>query len=119
MSEAPFVSTLSTGALLALADAGFRSLKQVQGTSVVSLGYQQKPSHRVRRALAPVRIDSPTGGASLQVYYPRGSATVQQYLNEGGWSELEGRTAAFNSARTRSEERRVGKECRSRWSPYH
>src|SRR5256886_10327446 len=22
-------------------------------------------------------------------------------------------------ARTRSEERRVGKECRSRWSPYH
>ena len=24
----------------------------------------------------------------------------------------------FN-ARTRSEERRVGKECRSRWSPYH
>ena len=28
---------------------------------------------------------------------------------------------AFNdaAARTRSEERRVGKECRSRWSPYH
>ena len=24
---------------------------------------------------------------------------------------------AFNT--TRSEERRVGKECRSRWSPYH
>ena len=23
------------------------------------------------------------------------------------------------SARGRSEERRVGKECRSRWSPYH
>ena len=23
------------------------------------------------------------------------------------------------SGRTRSEERRVGKECRSRWSPYH
>ena len=25
----------------------------------------------------------------------------------------------FNVALTRSEERRVGKECRSRWSPYH
>ena len=25
----------------------------------------------------------------------------------------------FRSAMTRSEERRVGKECRSRWSPYH
>src|SRR5256885_13227097 len=24
-----------------------------------------------------------------------------------------------NEGRTRSEERRVGKECRSRWSPYH
>ena len=33
--------------------------------------------------------------------------------------------ASFNrmetdiTARVRSEERRVGKECRSRWSPYH
>ena len=26
---------------------------------------------------------------------------------------------AFPSAMQRSEERRVGKECRSRWSPYH
>ena len=25
----------------------------------------------------------------------------------------------LQSASTRSEERRVGKECRSRWSPYH
>src|SRR3712207_7196940 len=25
----------------------------------------------------------------------------------------------FPAASTRSEERRVGKECRSRWSPYH
>ena len=28
-------------------------------------------------------------------------------------------TATRNSLRMRSEERRVGKECRSRWSPYH
>ena len=27
--------------------------------------------------------------------------------------------AKHNSRTTRSEERRVGKECRSRWSPYH
>ena len=25
----------------------------------------------------------------------------------------------FSTASERSEERRVGKECRSRWSPYH
>ena len=28
-------------------------------------------------------------------------------------------TAEKKKASTRSEERRVGKECRSRWSPYH
>ena len=27
--------------------------------------------------------------------------------------------AAASAAEERSEERRVGKECRSRWSPYH
>ena len=27
--------------------------------------------------------------------------------------------ADLNDIDTRSEERRVGKECRSRWSPYH
>ena len=28
-------------------------------------------------------------------------------------------TAHINELNERSEERRVGKECRSRWSPYH
>ena len=35
---------------------------------------------------------------------------------------LDGRiflTGKVNNAEERSEERRVGKECRSRWSPYH
>ena len=39
-----------------------------------------------------------------------------------GMTGSEGRkhTARMLSAgRSRSEERRVGKECRSRWSPYH
>src|SRR2546430_4339763 len=30
-----------------------------------------------------------------------------------------GRASTTSAATTRSEERRVGKECRSRWSPYH
>ena len=30
-----------------------------------------------------------------------------------------GSTLALNVEEDRSEERRVGKECRSRWSPYH
>ena len=28
-------------------------------------------------------------------------------------------SSRFNFIKNRSEERRVGKECRSRWSPYH
>ena len=36
-----------------------------------------------------------------------GMFTLQLVLDEGAWEEV------------RSEERRVGKECRSRWSPYH
>src|SRR5256885_2615682 len=31
----------------------------------------------------------------------------------------DGRASAVAGYRVRSEERRVGKECRSRWSPYH
>ena len=34
-------------------------------------------------------------------------------------SRPEDRRAIFEEAAGRSEERRVGKECRSRWSPYH
>src|SRR3989475_7403079 len=33
--------------------------------------------------------------------------------------EIERRRAAYKEELARSEERRVGKECRSRWSPYH
>ena len=34
-------------------------------------------------------------------------------------SGLSGTAYLFNQLTPRSEERRVGKECRSRWSPYH
>ena len=34
----------------------------------------------------------------------------------GVWAIVE---IALTLRKTRSEERRVGKECRSRWSPYH
>src|SRR5256886_3718148 len=36
------------------------------------------------------------------------------YTRDGGYAEQ-----VLADARYRSEERRVGKECRSRWSPYH
>ena len=36
---------------------------------------------------------------------------IELFLSEHGYS--------LNNISWRSEERRVGKECRSRWSPYH
>ena len=32
---------------------------------------------------------------------------------------IKGQRVEIEAGLTRSEERRVGKECRSRWSPYH
>ena len=34
-------------------------------------------------------------------------------------SDLEDKMVEITTTEQRSEERRVGKECRSRWSPYH
>ena len=47
-----------------------------------------------------------------------------QYMKESAFEKLdnnrdEGITEAEWDKTYRSEERRVGKECRSRWSPYH
>src|ERR1035441_5782706 len=38
---------------------------------------------------------------------------------DGGWLHVDDSPAGWDSDEIRSEERRVGKECRSRWSPYH
>ena len=55
-------------------------------------------------------------------------ALYQQLINEIKESIQSGELKAgdrlmtegeFSKAYDRSEERRVGKECRSRWSPYH
>ena len=43
----------------------------------------------------------------------------QQNEKQWNWNIVETRQLLNRSGETRSEERRVGKECRSRWSPYH
>jgi uncharacterized protein YbjQ (UPF0145 family) len=98
---APFGSTLSTGGFLAVQNAGFRPLRQVQGTSVLSLGWQQLPSRRVRGALMPQKLEG-AYGVTGGLYMPKGGEALQQYLNEGAWTELEQRTAAYNDARRKA-----------------
>ena len=47
-------------------------------------------------------------------------ATLQDKIEiVGDYKHVQVRTATVISRDGRSEERRVGKECRSRWSPYH
>ena len=52
----------------------------------------------------------------------RNTAQLKEDLIQTGIDEIEKHGIEQLSLRTvaeRSEERRVGKECRSRWSPYH
>src|SRR3712207_9541112 len=54
-----------------------------------------------------------------------GMEVIQATGGYGGTIEFEGKEVHFSTpfealeAGIRSEERRVGQECRSRWSPYH
>ena len=52
-----------------------------------------------------------------------GAAAVTVEIRSGGMALIrvtdDGCGIAPDELPTRSEERRVGKECRSRWSPYH
>src|SRR3712207_9172648 len=67
----------------------------------------------------------PIMGATWRRDKRRGRWRVSSYAGRGGetlpwWVVLvEGIVVALFGLLLRSEERRVGKECRSRWSPYH
>ena len=65
-----------------------------------------------RRAYTYNRYD-----ASERIFCARVWASAVGYLLGGSQQIDDGHT--FEYSYNRSEERRVGKECRSRWSPYH
>src|SRR2546426_12267072 len=76
---------------------------------------QLKPGPNWRPSLQPHRG---SGGAETTVVSRKGENHVRRsrlvvFTARGGRSGCAGLGDA------RSEERRVGKECRSRWSPYH
>src|SRR2546427_12984893 len=73
------------------------------------------------------KVENQTGPSFNITEFPLGNDTDPSGLFLKGGSVwiaelLKGRIAKFDQVRSndgRSEERRVGKECRSRWSPYH
>src|SRR2546430_15625900 len=71
-------------------------------------------------AVAVVGIDEAAG--TLIVHDPqsfRTSEYLSEYIGHGEAPLGPKAMAVVAPAQLRSEERRVGKECRSRWSPYH
>src|SRR5438874_5913657 len=61
-----------------------------------------------------------TGVQTCALPISAGSGVAQsQYRYERLSARVRGSRAASPATSHRSEERRVGKECRSRWSPYH
>src|SRR2546421_7996175 len=56
-------------------------------------------------------------GADVSTPFVAGADSFERVIDEEEYAAENG--SMFKDARLRSEERRVGKECRSRWSPYH
>lgn len=94
----PFASTLSVPGFRAVRGAGFRPLGPVQGLSVYHVGWQRLPQRKMRRALRPQQVPTPSPFAS-KWYFPTGWDAAAQSLSEGMWTELEQQTTAFNEAR--------------------
>ena len=69
----------------------------------------------------PSLVNSDTKSYALNVLYNEDGETL---INENGFEKHHdysdyGQCIGTIPIPVRSEERRVGKECRSRWSPYH
>ena len=76
------------------------------------------PAEAVRMRDAVLRIETQLAEASFDNVQLR---NPQANYNKMSLADLKELAPAldWDSYTTRSEERRVGKECRSRWSPYH
>ena len=70
-------------------------------------------------------MQEPFSEESYAIGFKKGNTELRDRVNAAlSAMKADGTLAAIKEkyngdARSRSEERRVGKECRSRWSPYH
>ena len=97
--------------------ADLRKLPYTKATEIYEYMYDQywkKCTHRLLISLPPQR------GFVRDLAVASGAAIV--WLDARDWKEntvLRKFMKTMQPGESRSEERRVGKECRSRWSPYH
>ena len=85
--------------------------------------YRQYVSAAQRRQRAAREVAKRTkNGLAVEPVTIEGHTIARSFWGKAWCDHLEGHSDYANRlprGRTRSEERRVGKECRSRWSPYH
>jgi len=74
--------------------------------------FSQRDPQKVLQNLATEQSGSKAAWWALE-------AVADMNLGEGAAMLFSDRSEANKRLEARSEERRVGKECRSRWSPYH
>ena len=76
---------------------------------------------RKRIAMVLLGLSLAVGTPAATNMFPTVSAQTVQAAGKTGWTQESGTWYFYKDGvkQTRSEERRVGKECRSRWSPYH
>ena len=83
---------------------------------ILAVGFAAFSCSGAPLAQEPTRVDS-----ILRKLYDPNTSSVVVVAHRGDWKHsVENSLPAVQHAiEMRSEERRVGKECRSRWSPYH
>ena len=91
-------------------DIGFSELVLIAIVALVVVGPERLP--RVARTAGLLL-------GRLQRYVGDIKADIHREIQLDELKRLQADMQASARDTTRSEERRVGKECRSRWSPYH
>src|SRR2546429_5962467 len=87
-----------------------------------SYSYLQMDIHKNANSLDPTP-DNPNGSSPRHQWYLRSSIDLPKHFDQDTTLRFVDHLPGLNvpsyySLDGRSEERRVGKECRSRWSPY-
>src|SRR3989454_6040113 len=96
------------------AEAGLRDYK-VTGVQTCFFFFQAEDGIRDYKVTGVQTCALPISSVPNSIRTPFLSARV----NARRWCSTIGPHTPLRGPATRSEERRVGKECRSRWSPYH
>ena len=81
--------------------------------------FLKKIDQGIKETKSPIIPDDIWEAAKQQTFQKYASSQALPYLRRSLQIFEQTNRAKYYSDLRRSEERRVGKECRSRWSPYH